>query len=260
MKQEEALDSQNHDDQLIKYLAMITAFSQQMASRNNREQKKWWNSFLEPAVLTALITVIFGSLAGGLITHFYQEGAKNRELQQVAYKDYLSQQQEVLKRTYSLLGICFSSTKRLIDQSNPIYYDENYLDNLSDEDFEKLRQQDETSRRNFNEAYFKWVLEQTEVGLLIDYYHPNQPEVVSSWEKIQESTTAYMHCARDWTIKHGEDNPVRDNEEFKAACKQEFDAVKNHLTEMNVILKNVRRYPWLEMETRQLHVEQKLDN
>lgn len=246
MNQEESPNVQNSDEQMIKYLAMVTAFSQQIPSRSNRESKMWWSSFLEPAVLTALITVVIGGLVGGLITHLYQEGVKSRELQQVSYKEHLTQQQEILKRTYSLLGNCIATSNRLIDLTNPKSYNQDFIDKLNEKDLENVHQQIVNTKHSFNEAYLKWETEQAELGLLIDYYHPNQPIVMSSWKEVQKSIMVYMDCAADWSTVHGWDNPVSNSEEFKDACKQELNVLTTHLTEFNTNLKNARHYSWFD--------------
>lgn len=179
-----------------------------------REGKTWWKPFLEPAVLTALVTVVVGGLFGGWITHIYQEGAKNRELQQVSYREYLSQEQETMKRAYSLIGSCISSSKRLIYQSARRYYDPQIVQSLNRTDLENLRKQIVNTRHNFNEIYVKWETEQAELALLMDYYHPDQSEVLNAWKKVTASTSAFMECAANWNDAHG-NTPGASEEELK---------------------------------------------
>jgi hypothetical protein len=246
-------DTPDEGEKLIRHLGLlIGVLRQQMSDDGRRHQKAWWQYFVEPVVLTSLITVVAGGLIGGIITTRYQNDLKEREAQQAAlrsradqellwYKEYLNQEQEVVRRAYVQLGACISASARLISQTGPAF-----RQTFAGRDKDAIEGQQRNIKHDFNQTRSKWVAEQMELGLLLSYYHPEQAGVGEMWAKIDGSLTAYLNCAERWNNDHQRDAPPPRQDEVDVACKELYGVLKADLDEMTKLLEASRQYPWKE--------------
>src|SRR5689334_15021803 len=115
-------------EKLVGYIALLVEALRQQRPDEGAGKTSWWRYCAEPVVLTSIITVVLGGLVGGIITAMYQDKLKQREEQQTTmraradqamlwYKDYLTQEQEVIRRYYGEIGGCVSISARLISQT-----------------------------------------------------------------------------------------------------------------------------------------------
>jgi len=247
------------DEHLPYYLVLLVeALGRQLSSNEAKPKKSWWQYFVEPMVLTSLITVTVGGLFGGLITSIYQEKMKQREAQQASirsrsdlsliwYKEHLIQEQEVLKRTYGLLGNCVSASERLISQTGPAF-----RENFTGANKDLVDRQQSTIKRNFNETKAKWYSERLELSLLISYYYPPKTDgdvdVLTSWSKVDESVVSYLNCAEEWNNNHQSPDNVTTEDDIRSACKPFYNRLASDIAALTKQLEAARQYPWKQAE------------
>jgi hypothetical protein len=124
------------DERLLNYLALIAQIIQrQVDPPEPQREKRFRDVFREPSVVATLITVLIGGIAATGITGIIQWRAgvrefnqsrmsKEREFEQawlksrgdqalLSYKEYLDQEQGLIRRTYGLIGTTISASDRL---------------------------------------------------------------------------------------------------------------------------------------------------
>lgn len=220
----------------------------------------------EPAVLAALITVLIGGIAATLITGIIQWRAGVREFDQsqlardrdfeqawlksrgdqalLSYKEYLDQEKDLIRRTYSSIGSCIAASDRLTGLTRGVWR-KHFLDPAA------VEKQKQEIRDNYNQSNAKWHSEGEEIGLLMGYYHPGKPNVTNSWSNVQEAVTDYLDCAQHWYDKYPPTQPAPNDEAVKDSCKQQHTALTNKLIELTASLESARRYAWTGWESPQ---------
>ena len=209
-------------------------------SHDSERFKSAWLRFLESSGGTALITVVLGGIIGQLLAWSIQSGLKDREFQEtwlkargdqalVSYREYANQEQELMKTTYDLIGSCISASEDLIVLTSPEFAPDKFFGAV---------EQRTALRQKYNKVDAQWRSEKEKIGLLMGYYHPNQPDVTSAWHETQGSVCEYMDCAAKWYLDHGQ--PI----DTTHACQTEKQAVGENLTKFNVSLGQARTYPW----------------
>lgn len=204
------------------------------------QSKPRWQRFLETSGGTALITVLLGGFVGQVITWSIQTSLKDREFQEawmkargdqalVNYKEFMTQETEVMKSTYELIGNCISASEDLIILTSPEF---------APETFTGATKQRTSLREKYNTIDGRWRSEREKIGLLMGYYHPNQPKVAAAWYNVQNSVSTYMDCAQRWYLEHLK--PIQTGE----ACKKEQENLRNGLKEFNTNLEQARQYAW----------------
>lgn len=251
------------DERLLSYVALIAHVIQQRVAPPAPPAPKtsFWAGFREPAVLAALVTVLIGGVAATLITGIIQwrsgvrefeqnRAARDREFEQawlksrgdqalVSYKEYLDQEQTLIRRAYSLIGTCTSASDRLAGLTRDIWRQE-----FSSHQRLANDQQMIGIRQNFNQARIKWQAESGEIGLLMGYYHPSQPNVMLSWSKVEKSVTGYLDCAQSWYDEHIDQKLAPKDDEVRNACRPKEDELTSGLGELTTSLESARRYAW----------------
>jgi hypothetical protein len=179
--------------------------------------KPWWQKILETAGGAALITVLIGGLLGQLINMSVQSYLQDRERKEsarkakndqalLAYNKFLEQGAGKVEHAYNLIGDCIAASDNLIAVAKP--------------EFNNNVEQKSKANVTYNEMATKWRSEKIQLGLLVKYYHHNDPGVTSAWQDAQEAVTNYMICARDLEVWPG-DTP--------RPCENERTAVTNTL-------------------------------
>jgi hypothetical protein len=251
-----APDQPQVDERLLHHLTLVAAVLRNEAIGDAKNHSKhWWQYFLEPSVLTALVTVLIGGLFGGLITAMYQAAQKDREFQQswlktrgdqalTSYKEYLDREQELIRRAYALVGACVSASDRLAYQTGPPFRAE-FINQP------EVENQKNAIKKNFNQMNAKWLSEKEELGLLMNYYHPDHPGVIIAWRKVRDSVTRYTEWAANWNNDHQPPKPPPGVQEIKDGSKPLYDALSSDLDELSKALESVRDYPWKGWESPQ---------
>jgi hypothetical protein len=246
MTKENASNEPQSDEEFItQFKSLLVAVARIIqADELDQKPKAWWRPFLESSVLAASVTVVIGGLAGGLITHFYQEAEKDKEIQQLSYKEYVSQEQDAVKHAYSLIGECVGASKRLINTTGASFRGQSMINSLSEDELKHVTKQIVDTKHNFNETHAKWQVEQVSVGLLMDYYHPDQAAIIGAWREAEGATTAFMECAANWDFIHGQGSSELSTQELQNACRGEEDYLTTRLAGLTTRLEESRRYSW----------------
>lgn len=247
MKESDPSVLSERDERLLNYLALIATVLRQQVSAEEEHGKHWWDRFLEPGVLTALVTVLIGGIMGNIIAGKIQTGAKEREFQQawmkargdqalLAYKEHLDQERETVKRAYELVGGCISASEDLIDLTRPEFAPRSHVG---------IEQERDAIRKNYNDHDVEWRRDHLKIQLLVSYYHSQlgQREAINDWEKVQASVTAYMDCARDWYIRHDGKEPPN-LIDIENSCKDKKDSFNQSISQFTLRLERARRYAW----------------
>lgn len=244
------------DQQILHYLALVANFLQQQSNPEKpKETKTFVDALRDPTVVAALITVLVGGIAATLITGIIQWRGGVREFNQtwlnsrgdqalISYKEYLDQEKDLMRRTYALIGTCVSASDRLVSLTNS-----SWRQRFVGSELQAVRKQMRDIRTNYNEVDAKWKSEGEELGLLMGYYHPNQPQVLTSWKSVKEAVTLHQECARKWHKDHPATKPAPKDEEVNAACKPQYDALQKSLNDFTNSLESARRYAWTGWES-----------
>jgi hypothetical protein len=239
----------DRDERLLNYLALVAQVLQrQVNPPQTTNEKTFRAAFREPTVVATLITVLIGGIAATLITGIIQWRAGIREFDQtwlksrgdqalVSYKEYLDQEQAFMKRTYSLIGACVSASDRLVSLTKSTW-----RQRFVGPEFIAVRTQMRDIRQNYNQTNAKWHSEGEELGLLMDYYHPDQPKLRDSWKNVQQSVTNYLDCGEKWHSEHPLTKPAPSDGAVKGACKSQHDSLIKDLNDLTSSLQSARRY------------------
>lgn len=251
------------EEQFLNHLALLSMVVQNRLETPKPPEpaKSLWSAFREPSVLAALVTVLIGGVVATLITGIIQWRAgvreyeqsramRDREFEQAwlkargdqaleSYKEYLEQEQALIRRTYGLIGTCTSASDKLAGLTRGIWRQKFTGDGRVSVD-----KQITSIRENFNQTYTKWQAESSELGLLMGYYHPSQPRVMTSWLNVEKAVTGYLDCAQAWHDKHPASKAPPSDQDVLTACKSAQETLMDHLTELTGSLEFARRYAW----------------
>jgi hypothetical protein len=232
------------DQRALNYLALAANVLRPPPVDSGTSSKSpWWNAFLQPGVLAALVTVVVGGIMGNFIAATIQAGAKEREFQQswmkargdqalLAYKEYTDQEQETVKRAYELIGGCIAAADDLIGLTDPSF---------SPGSHEGIETQRKAIRKTYNDYGAQWSKDGLKLKLLMSYYHP-QHEITDAWKDVEVSVTEYMDCSSDWYVSH-EDESL-DPKVIETACKDKKDTFNEKVAQFTERLEKGRRYVW----------------
>jgi hypothetical protein len=230
-----AVDFTEDEKKILRHEAFLAEVLRLRRPANSGDKPRW-QRFLESTGGAALITVVLGGLAGGIITHRYQQKSKEKELALVAYKEYLDQEQETARRAYEIIGNCVSSSENLIILTSPAFD----LDRFTGADRNEVKKKVVSLREQYNNSDAQWRSEREKLRLLFAYYHPGQPKIVESWSGVQQSLTDYMGCARTWQNQH----PKATDDDSRSACLDEKKALGTRLDDLSRSLQESRHYAW----------------
>jgi hypothetical protein len=242
---------------LLKHAALIEEIMQQRNAQERQEEKKnlpksRWQLFLESSGGTALITVLIGGMFGQFISCSIQQGLKEREFQQTwlkargdqaleTYKDYLNQEQAVMKNAYEIVGNCISASDNLILSTGEDFAPEN----VTGVDSRKMREDILKFQGNYNKLIEQWRNQREQLGLLISYYHPRQPDVTQAWDRVRESVIRYSSCASDkYKARFIQNSRPNNRQEIEEACSAKKGDLKKELAVLTQRLEEARKYAW----------------
>jgi hypothetical protein len=246
--------SPEEKEQLLQHEAFIKEVQALREDKSGGSKPKpAWQRFLETTGGAALITVLIGGIMGSIITGLIQLGAKDREAQQarltarsnqaqVAYKEYLDKELEIVNRAFELVGSCISASEDVVLMTTSSDYDPSqYKDRQSKKDIEEqlLKAIDK-----YNEIDQKWKSEQYKLGLLMSYYHHGKPEVGIAWQGVQDAVSAQLKCTDD-LYKAELNNSSTD--QYKK-CEGEKKRVLEGLNQLTKALEQARGHLWEDVD------------
>jgi hypothetical protein len=166
----------------------------ELESRSAKPPKPRWQSFLESTGGAALITVLLGGLAAGIVgtwlTNRYQENMKEREVALKAYNDYLSQGNAVVIDALGGIGNLLSSSNDIFDLAQPQWQ----LANYSEANRSAVESAREKVITAYNSAGEKWARDRDRFELLISYYHEGDRDITGAWLGLERSVNKYQDC------------------------------------------------------------------
>lgn len=240
----EAKDAQAHNEESVhEQTENPPEREEQTPAKGEEKPKPRWQRFLESSGGTALITVIIGGIFGQWITASFQQNEKEREFQQawmksrgdqalVSYKEYLDQEQEVMKRAYELIGNSIAASQDLIAQTGKDFNPEQQIE----------------IQKKFNEVSVAWRSERTKLELLIGYYHPEQPQMLRDWQNLSEAVSVFVGCASRWNNSWDDEwrktGRSPSQEEIHEACGNEKRLLDEYVAKLNSTHGSNRRYAW----------------
>jgi len=183
------------------------------------ERKPAWLQLFESAGFAALVTVVFGGIAGGLITFELQEYAKNRERQAAdarlehdrtltAFKEHLDRERKVVDEMFLRLGKFVDASRDLTTLSRKEFCERCNRGGGAKPDISEIR----AVVSRYNAATVDWNANRLRLGMLLQLEHDNDPELLKSWTETSDAAEAYSECADRWRTKYN-------NLEFHEALK-----------------------------------------
>jgi hypothetical protein len=110
---------------------------------------------------------------------------------------------------------------------------------------ESIKKQIYDVQHNYNTIIQKWRSEQEALGFLMAYYHHGQPEVLKTWDKMQEGVSAFVACAEEWHNSHiGDQEVSRDNGAAGSTdpCRAQAEEASRQLGELRMKLEQTQLF------------------
>ncbi len=192
-----------------------------------------WQRFLESAGGAALVTVLFGSVAAGIINSLVQEKLKERELALASYQEELKQRQDIATRIVDLVGTSVGAAEDLVFLTTQEFDP----DRFRGDERKKTIDQRTHIRQTYNLTDTQWRVDQEKLALLIGLHSYGQSDIAAAWREAEQSVTAYKDCAEDWYDRHQQEFVVTG--EARSACGKERSAVRMRLERFTELMQNV---------------------
>ncbi len=172
--------------------------------------KPTWQRFLESTGGAALITVLVGGIAGGLITSHLETRQKDRELavqkeqaaeqrKSAAHKELLTARLTAVQGAIDLLGRAIAAGEDLIVITGPEW---RLQEARAEVDAKVTRRKKEELREGWNTADAAWRSQRHSAGLLLAVYSSKARNVAEAWRQTEETVAGFLDCARDYYVEH----------------------------------------------------------
>jgi len=182
-------------------------------------RKPAWLQLFESAGFAALVTVVLGGIAGGLITFELQEYAKNRERQtadarlehdrtMTAFREHLDRERKVVDEMFLRLGKFVDSSRDLTTLSRKEFCVKCDRGAGPKPDLSEIS----AVVSRYNVATVDWNANRLRLGMLLQLEHNNDAELLKGWRETCDAAEAYAECADRWRTKYN-------NLEFHEALK-----------------------------------------
>ena len=223
----------DEEERLLRHEAFV---AEVLAKRKPRESERpsnpAWQRFLESAGGAALVTVLFGSIAAGIINSLVQEKLKERELAVTAFQEDLKQRQDIATRIVDLVGVSVGAAEDIISLTTKDFDP----DIFRGEQKRKMIDQRTQIRQTYNSTDARWRTDQEKLALLIGLHSHGRPGITEAWREAQQSVTAYKDCAEDWYKAHPEEFVT--SGEARSTCGKEKSAVRMRLEQFSELMQN----------------------
>lgn len=214
------------------------------SAANPREHEKpIWLQLFESAGFAALVTVLVGGIAGGVITAMFQHYEKDREAesaenrldhdrQVAAYKEHLDRERKVVEEMYLKLGKFVDASRDLTTLSRIEFCQECQSKPLP----AHVVIEEQGVLNRYDAAMIDWNSNRLRLGMLLQLEHENDKELLDDWEKASDAAEKYAECADRWRTKY---NRLAIHDALKAceAPHRAVDESVQHLTDRIVALR-----------------------
>jgi len=211
------------------------------------KQKPAWQRFLESTGGTALITVVIGGILGQWVVSSINEGMKKRD-NNLAYvrafndrmadaaRSDLTQEQEIIKRAYDLIGRAINDAQDLISITGEEFDPKLY----SGKERADIQKQRDDIRAEYINLDKQWRNESISLGLLMSFYHEGDKEVLKAWRIARGDVDKYKDCAEDKLRKYEQSGNFFASDETDKLCATERDKITEDLDNFTVTLEKAR--------------------
>jgi hypothetical protein len=230
--------------ELLRHEAFINELLKARLPKDKPERSGFWH-FLESTGGAALITAVIVGLAGSLITYVFQTQTTEREFQQswlkargdqamVAYKNFVESREVMINRVFNLVGSVSTASEEYLNLSKS----SNAVANYEGQKKVEASKYRDSLKEKFESNKTSWRAERDQLGFLIGYYYPKQPEISTAWHALRDAVTTNMTCVETWQ----KDNPIEDDTD--KACPTERSEVTNKVLAFTNALEARRTYAW----------------
>jgi hypothetical protein len=177
--------------------------------REESDEKPIWLQLFNSAGFAALVTVLLGGLAGGIITYKLQEYAKARESQAAqirldhdreltAFAQHLDRERKVVEEMFSKLGKFVDASRDLTTLSRKEFCEECGSSRLP----KRVITEKEDVVKKYNDATIDWNSNRLRLSMLLQLEHNNDGALLEAWNQTSNAAEAYAECADRWRTKY----------------------------------------------------------
>ncbi len=224
------------EERLLRQEAFYTEILRRRTSPAETRKEPVWRQIIESKLVLTLVSVVLGGIVGKIIVSSYQDRAKQAALEVAEYRQFISRQQDVVQKTYDLLGEAVSDSQVLLSLTQPVFEEKN----IQPADRADVRKQKKALLEQHQKLSLKWDAEKYKTGLLLEYYHFNHPAVVSHWASSRDSVEKLMQCSlRTYgTFLNGGGSAKPDS------CRDDKTKVQADLDALAEAVGQAREYTW----------------
>ena len=221
------------EERLLRHETFIAEVVEKRRARDSKGRSNpAWQRFLESAGGAALVTVVFGSIAAGVINSLVQDELRERELALASYEAELKQQQDIATRIVDLVGTSVGAAEDLVILTTQEFDPGRY----SGDERKKMINQRTHIRQTYNSTDTQWRVDQEKLAFLIGLHSHGQSGITEAWREAQQAVRAYKDCAEDWYKGHHQEFVT--SEEARSACGKEKSAVRVQLQRFTELMQN----------------------
>jgi cell division protein FtsB len=187
----EQIEWSPEEERLLRQEAFYTEILRRRTLPTETHKEPVWRQILDSKLLLTLVSIVLGGIVGKLIVSSYQDRAKQAALEVAEYRQFISRQQDVVQKTYDLLGEAVSDSQVLLSLTQPVFEEKN----IQPADRVDVHKQKKTLLEQHQKLSLKWDAEKYKTGLLLEYYHFNHPAVVSHWASSRDSVEKLLQCS-----------------------------------------------------------------
>lgn len=173
------------------------------------EPKPRWLQLFESSGFVALVTVLLGSIAGGIITFKLQDKAKERDHEAAvrqlqhdrelaAFNDHLDRERKIVNEFLTILGGVVDASRGLAHLSR----EEWAVDHKTPPEAQRIAKERHDIVQKYNEATAAWDANRLRIGMLLQLEHGNDPVLAQAYRSTCEKAEAYALCADRWRQVH----------------------------------------------------------
>jgi hypothetical protein len=205
--------------------ALALEFIRLQQSRTESPHKSRWHSFMESSAGAALITVLIGGIFGTLLTAQIQNRTKQKDLDQLTYKEFLNSQQKTVEEAYA-------SASRLIVASNNLITATTNPKKTFEEPRIRVVEAYNAARDTWDETAVRTSLE-------LSLEHPDLAYVTEAWDRWAASVAGFAQCAAVWSAEHPY---AMDRLQVNSACQEYKGRMDKQLASFTSILLRARQH------------------
>lgn len=188
------------------------------APEETKRKESAWLSFLQSSSGTALITVLLGTIGGGIITNLVQEKERKKEAQALKVTAYLKNQEAIYTDAFALVGKAVAASEDMATITEAAFYT-GTGDGLTKADEASVDKQKSAIVANFNEVDADWRRRRTTLSMLIRLYNHNDPAVATAWQATATALTSFMDCERTFNLRQNQLHIISTPQETARACE-----------------------------------------